>query len=382
MEYYIFINIFLIIINSLFILFLYYYCNKKEKKTNIKKIRLNSQDFPPPFPNTWYFIEFSSNIKKGQINSYSILDREIVVFRNNNNEIGILNAFCPHLGTHLGYGGYIKNNNIVCPYHSWNFDKDGICKNIPYSKSTITDRCNTTKYYSLEKHNMIFLWYHADNKEPNTYEIGILNELDNYTYITRKQMNTMNMHIFEPSQNSADYYHFQTVHRYLANPIYNKFIEVFHKISTIYEDTGYKQIIVKEEICKLNLFGFIPLPKFFNTLLNTKVIIETPSIVLFKIDNKYFGEFRAIMTITPIEKFKQKMFISSWGNGIFRFLFGKILTYMTINTVYQDQIVWEHKIHINPRNWVSGDGPWASYNKWLEKFYSKSSEKQYNILEW
>ena len=59
MEYYIFINIFFIIINSLFILFLYYYYNKKEKKTNIKKIRLNLQDFPPPFPNTWYFIEFS-----------------------------------------------------------------------------------------------------------------------------------------------------------------------------------------------------------------------------------------------------------------------------------------------------------------------------------
>ena len=107
----------------------------------------------------------------------------------------------------------MKDNNIVCPYHSWEFDKEGICKNIPYSKSKLTDRCNTLKYTSLEKYNMIFMWYHADNELPTNYNIGLLDELENYTYITRKKMNTMEMHIFEPSQNSADYYHFQTVHQ-------------------------------------------------------------------------------------------------------------------------------------------------------------------------
>ena len=78
------------------------------------------------------------------------------------------------------------------------------------------------------------------------------------------------------------------------------------------------------------------------------------------------------------------MFITSWGTGIFRFIFGRILTYMTIYTVYQDMNVWEHKMHINPRNWISGDGPFAAYQNWLNNFYSKSSEKQYlnHNLNW
>ena len=38
---------------------------------------------------------------------------------------GVLHAFCPHLGTHLGHGGTVQGNNIVCPYHSWEFDADG-----------------------------------------------------------------------------------------------------------------------------------------------------------------------------------------------------------------------------------------------------------------
>ena len=77
------------------------------------------------------------------------------------------------------------------------------------------------------------------------------------------------------------------------------------------------------------------------------------------------------------------MYFTSWGNGIWKYIFGKLLTFMVINTVYQDQKVWEHKLHINPRNWVLGDGPFASYNNWLNNFYSKSSEKQYHhLLDW
>ena len=60
--------------------------------------------------------------------------------------------------------------------------------------------------------------------------------------------------------------------------------------------------------------------------------------------------------------------------------------YMVMNTVYQDKNVWEHKLHISPRNWVNGDGPFASYNKWLETFYTESSYKIQNknkqSLDW
>ena len=122
------------------------------------------------------------------------------------------------------------------------------------------------------------------------------------------------MHIFEPSQNSADYYHFRTVHRYLANPFYKYFIEVEHTVSASYNNP-YQQIIIKESIDNLNLLSRIRLPQFFAKLLSTTVVIETPSLIMFKIDNPIFGNFRGILTFTPIEEFKQLGQLSGWCNG-------------------------------------------------------------------
>lgn len=366
-------------------LFLYLSITKsvvENTSNNIKRLRYMSKDFPPPYPNSWYFVDYSTNIKKNQVKPYSICGRELVVFRNNSNKIGILHAFCPHMGTHLGYDGVVKNDNIVCPYHSWEFNPEGECENIPYSSSKPTTRCNSKSYSVLENHNMIFFWYHAENEPPNR-EIDLFREIDSsYRYISSSRMDTMNMHIFEPSQNSADYYHFRTVHRYLTNPFYKYLIEVEHRIKANY-DTPYQQIEIKESIDNLYLFSRFKLPKFLATLLSTTVVIETPSLIMFKIDNPIFGNFRGILTFSPIEEFKQKGQLTGWCNGYWPWFIGRLLMVMVIHTVYQDRVVWEHKSHISPRNWVTGDGPFASYNKWLEKFYSKSSYKiDSQSLDW
>ena len=340
----------------------------------------NNKNFPPYFPNQWYFIDFSNNIKNKEIKRYSILDKEIIVFRTETNKIGILNAFCPHMGTHL-IDGKVEKETIICPYHEWSFNINGECKNIPYTKSKITNRCNANKYYSYEKYNMIFFWYHIDDLPPSN-NIGILNELDKYNYITTKNMNIYNMHIMEPSQNSCDYYHFQTAHKYLSNPFYEKLIKVNHKVSSHYNFDGYKEIIIDEKITELKLFGLIKLPQFICDLFKTCVIIEAPGLILFKIDNNILGNFRAIMTLTPIEKFKQQLYISSFGNKIWNSFCGKILTYLVYKTVEQDKFVWEKRSQPKPLVWTQGDGPFAKYSTWLTQFYTESSKKQYNNLDW
>ena len=384
MIYMCFINEYRIINNLFIFLFLIFtygilFNKKNVHKTNIKKLRLQSNEFPPPYPNSWYFVDYSKNIKIGQIKPFSAFGKEMVVFRNQDNDIAILHAFCPHLGTHLGYEGKVRNNNIVCPYHSWEFDKDGLCKNIPYSKTKISDRCNTKKYYTLEKMGLIFVWYHADNDPPKK-EIDLFRELDkSYRFISHCDLDDMEMHIFEPSQNSADYYHFKTVHRYLANPLYSKLIEVDHIVTSNYNNP-YNQIIINESVSSMKFLSKIPLPNFLCKLLSTIVVIETPSLIMFKIDNSFIGNFRAILTFTPIDKFYQKGKMSAWCNGWWPWIIGRILMYLVINTVYQDKCVWEHKLHVAPRNWVQGDGPFASYSKWLDQFYSKSSQKQYSKL--
>ena len=52
---------------------------------------------------------------KARTKDTSGYQKHLVVFRNTNNEIGILDLYCPHLGTNLAEGGKIVNNCIwIC----------------------------------------------------------------------------------------------------------------------------------------------------------------------------------------------------------------------------------------------------------------------------
>ena len=70
-------------------------------------------------------------------------------------------AFCPHLGAHLGHGGTVDDCQIVCPFHGWKFDADGTNTEIPYSERT--NKKGTLRTFPVvERNGLCFAWYHPD----------------------------------------------------------------------------------------------------------------------------------------------------------------------------------------------------------------------------
>ena len=59
-----------------------------------------------------------------------ILGEELVLFRDDKGEIGLLGLHCPHRGASLEYGD-IENGGLRCPYHGWLFDVGGHCLDMP-----------------------------------------------------------------------------------------------------------------------------------------------------------------------------------------------------------------------------------------------------------
>lgn len=59
---------------------------------------------PPPYPNGWFRIGWSDQLKKGDVRSVSFLGLELAMFRSNDKagKVYVVNAFCPHLGANLG----------------------------------------------------------------------------------------------------------------------------------------------------------------------------------------------------------------------------------------------------------------------------------------
>lgn len=84
---------------------------------------------PPPFPNGWYNVARSVDVRKEEARPADINGRNIVVFRGKDGQAYALEGYCLHMGAHLGVGGQVVNNScVMCPFHGWTYEgKTGQC---------------------------------------------------------------------------------------------------------------------------------------------------------------------------------------------------------------------------------------------------------------
>src|SRR5262245_19780999 len=86
-----------------------------------------------PFPNGWYQVAWSEEVGRNAVVPLRCLGLDLVLMRDSAGVAHVLDARCPHLGAHLGHGGRVENDCLVCPFHGWSFGSDGECASVPYA---------------------------------------------------------------------------------------------------------------------------------------------------------------------------------------------------------------------------------------------------------
>jgi nitrite reductase/ring-hydroxylating ferredoxin subunit len=92
--------------------------------------------YPFAIPSGWFAVAESPDIEIGQTKAAYYFATHLVVWRDETGEAHVQDAFCPHLGAHLGHGGLVDGCDVVCPFHGWKFDGEGCNTEIPYSDRT------------------------------------------------------------------------------------------------------------------------------------------------------------------------------------------------------------------------------------------------------
>jgi phenylpropionate dioxygenase-like ring-hydroxylating dioxygenase large terminal subunit len=59
-----------------------------------------------------------------------IMSEDLVLFRDDKGQLGLISQFCPHRGTDLSYGR-VEDGGLRCIYHGWVFDVTGQCLEQP-----------------------------------------------------------------------------------------------------------------------------------------------------------------------------------------------------------------------------------------------------------
>ena len=109
----------------------------------------------------WYWLLQSRHLKHGQVKAVSIVGHELAVYRGTDGTVVALDAYCPHMGSHLAEGK-VEGNQLRCFFHNWRYNAAGQCTQIPCSAPGYPIKVSTKSWHVQEKHNLIWIWLGKD----------------------------------------------------------------------------------------------------------------------------------------------------------------------------------------------------------------------------
>ena len=119
-----------------------------------------------PFPEGWYFVSRRKAVENKKLLQKTWLGERIVVWCNENGDVCVAEAVCPHLGADLGpeAGGRVRNGYLVCPFHGFEYDVTGQCVATPYAPAP---RCARLRVFeTCEILGLIFAWHGIGGRPP------------------------------------------------------------------------------------------------------------------------------------------------------------------------------------------------------------------------
>lgn len=306
--------------------------------------------FPyPAYPFGWFQVAYSDEVAVGDVKPLKYFGKDLVLFRTESGQPVVLDAFCPHLGAHLGYGGRVDGENVVCPFHGWEYDCTGACSKVPYGTRQ-PKAARIRPWDVVERNGLIMVWHHPEGAEP----MWDLPEVPEYSSdewtdysVRRWKIRTRNQ---EMAENTVDQQHFHFVHGAKNHPEAEARTEghlLFASLNPEME-TPMGPVEGKVQI-EMHGFGFT-VTRFLGLAETLLVNSVTP------IDEEYVDARFSFM----VKK--------TGGADITRGI-GMAFIQEIQRQVEQDKPIWENKAYVKPPILSDGDGPIMRYRRWASQFY-------------
>ena len=96
-----------------------------------------------------------------------VLGEELVLFRDEHGDVGLLGLHCPHRAASLEYGD-IEDGGLRCPYHGWLFDVRGRCLEMPAEPAErgFSEKVCHLSYPVREQGGLLFAYLGAQKENP------------------------------------------------------------------------------------------------------------------------------------------------------------------------------------------------------------------------
>src|SRR6266511_83824 len=172
---------------------------------------MSSNRFPFPMPFGWFKVALSPELGTDTLLTRHYFCTELVVSRAAAGDPVCQEAFCAHLGAHLGVGGSVRDGCIQCPFHGWVYDASGANVAIPYADQP-NRKARLRTFPTVERGGIVFAWYHPQCAGP-LWDVMDIAEYDDPEYGDYEVFDyTIGSCMQEIGENGFDQAHFQFVH--------------------------------------------------------------------------------------------------------------------------------------------------------------------------
>ncbi|MFT5104204.1 MAG: phenylpropionate dioxygenase-like ring-hydroxylating dioxygenase large terminal subunit [Candidatus Latescibacterota bacterium] len=326
----------------------------------------------PPYPDGWYAVGLSKEIPSGVLVNRRIGDEEIVLFRTESGVLNAIEAYCPHLGAHLGHGGTVEGEDIKCPFHGFCFNGSGDCTKTGYgTKPPPTAKSKT--WQVRDKNGFVMLYYSSLHETP-LWEIPDVSA-DGWNAVLTKSFD-INSHPQETTENSVDIGHFSEVHGYTGIEELKAMTTDGPYLTTKYAMHRHAGFVGSKEKIRAQFEVHV------HGLGYSFVEAEAP---------KYGLEYRTFVLPTPIgdgklrltlglqlkkikNAYKVNPVLALLPKSLVNMIIGKASFNGFLNDVKEDFHIWENKTFIAPPALAKGDGPIGKYRTWAKQFYRETTK--------
>jgi 3-ketosteroid 9alpha-monooxygenase subunit A len=318
-------------------------------------------------PTGWFQVAWSDEIGVGAVHPMKYFDQEMVAWRADSGQLTVMNAYCEHLGAHLGYGGKVVGEVLQCPFHGWQWNGQGRNVCIPYQDRPNRGR-RIRSYPVAERNESVYIWHDVEGREPYFDAPDVFagfndgSSADDYYPQQRLYRERLELHPQYVLENGVDFAHFKYVHNTPIVPVFTRhdFDEPVSFVDftiTFEGDDDQKIEDIKSRVEAINGGLGIAVTKSWGMVDNRTISAITPV-------DEFTSDVRFIVYIgrTPDKEARQgfeKTAAKAREFGL-----------EVIRQFEQDVHIWRHQRYSDPPALAPAEyAGFTAIRKWAKQFY-------------
>jgi nitrite reductase/ring-hydroxylating ferredoxin subunit len=321
-----------------------------------------------PYPNSWYALAFSDELRPGAVLTRRLAGQDLVIFRTARGVACVTDAYCPHLGAHLGMGGDVVGEELRCPFHHFRFNTAGVCTATGYGTRP-PPKARLRTWPLREQGGIIFVYYDSLGQAPQWTPPDLSGR--DWTPLIHQTLDLRD-HPQETVENGVDIGHFAIIHGYSHVRVRRELVMDGPSFTTGYAARrpmpflGRLGLHVDFEF-DLRIFGLgcsiveTHVPRY--DLRSRLFIMATPT-------EPGQIKLNLALSLRRIERPERiHPLLKLAPRHLLERLAARTIFDGLVNDVRQDLVIWEHKRYVQPPALAEGDGPIGRYRQWCRQFY-------------